>query len=120
MSITTHAPSLSRRIRFSLPSAGPGLVVMLADTGRWERHHLLPRSGAQWGYQLLLLQGLLIPVLFIVQELTVRLGVVDGERGTEDLIKQHFREGVGLGVGRLAAGGLSRCVDVRDERGSRG
>ncbi|PLZ02616.1 NRAMP family metal ion transporter [Burkholderia sp. WAC0059] len=47
------------------------------------------QSGAQWGYRLLLPQLLLIPVLFIIQELTVRLGVVTG-KGHGDLIKHHF------------------------------
>ena len=33
----------------------------------------------QWGYRLLLLQLVLVPILFMVQELTVRLGVVSGK-----------------------------------------
>ena len=36
------------------------------------------QSGVQWGYRLLLLQVLLMPVLYIVQELTVRLGIFTG------------------------------------------
>ncbi|HML08032.1 MAG TPA: divalent metal cation transporter [Xanthobacteraceae bacterium] len=47
------------------------------------------QSGAQWGYRLLLLQVVLIPVLYIVQELTVRLGTVSG-KGHAELIKEHF------------------------------
>ncbi|MGD0024460.1 MAG: divalent metal cation transporter [Xanthobacteraceae bacterium] len=47
------------------------------------------QSGAEWGYRLLLLQLILIPVLYIVQELTVRLGIVSG-KGHAELIKQHF------------------------------
>ena len=47
------------------------------------------QSGAEWGYRLLLLQLVLIPVLYIVQELTVRLGIVSG-KGHAELIKQHF------------------------------
>ncbi len=47
------------------------------------------QSGAQWGYRLLLFQFILIPVLYIVQELTVRLGIVTGE-GHAALIKHHF------------------------------
>src|ERR1700733_13969957 len=83
------APSArhSRWVRF-LAIAGPGLVVMLADTDAGSVI-TAAQSGAQWGYRLLLLQGLLIPVLFIVQELTVRLGIVTG-KGHGDLIKQHF------------------------------
>ena len=47
------------------------------------------QSGAQWGYGLLLLQFVLIPVLYVVQELAVRLGAVTG-RGHAELIKRHF------------------------------
>ena len=67
---------------------GPGLVVMLADTDAGSVI-TAAQSGAQWGYRLLLLQAILIPILFIVQELTVRLGIVTG-KGHGDLIRQHF------------------------------
>ena len=59
------------------------------------------QSGAQWGYQLLLLQLILAPILFVVQELTVRLGIVSG-KGHGDLIQQHFgRRWALLSVGTL-------------------
>ncbi|MBR7780334.1 divalent metal cation transporter [Undibacterium sp. BYS50W] len=59
------------------------------------------QSGAQWGYQLLLLQLILAPILFVVQELTVRLGIVSG-KGHGDLIQQHFGRGWALvSVGTL-------------------
>jgi Mn2+/Fe2+ NRAMP family transporter len=68
--------------------AGPGIVVMLADT---DAGSLITaaQSGAQWGYRLLLLQLLLIPILYLVQELTVRLGVVTG-KGHAQCIKERF------------------------------
>ena len=67
---------------------GPGIVVMLADT---DVGSIITagQSGVQWGYRLLLLQVLLIPILFMVQELTVRLGIFTG-RGHGELIKQTF------------------------------
>ncbi|MGF6446564.1 NRAMP (natural resistance-associated macrophage protein)-like metal ion transporter [Paraburkholderia youngii] len=86
-----NSPILASRSRWwlrVLAIAGPGLVVMLADTDAGSVI-TAAQSGAQWGYRLLLLQLLLIPVLFIVQELTVRLGMVTG-KGHGDLIKQHF------------------------------
>lgn len=67
---------------------GPGLLVMLADTDAGSII-LAAQSGAQWGYSLLLLQLLLIPVLFMVQELAVRLGLVTG-MGHGELIKNRF------------------------------
>ncbi|MFI4973338.1 MAG: NRAMP family divalent metal transporter [Caulobacterales bacterium] len=50
------------------------------------------QSGAQWGYKLLALQILLIPILFVVQELTLRLGLVTG-RGHGELIRDTFGRG---------------------------
>ncbi len=70
---------------------GPGLVVMFADTDVGSII-TAAQSGTQWGYRLLLLQILLMPVLFIVQELTVRLGVFTG-KGHGELIRQHFGDG---------------------------
>jgi len=67
---------------------GPGLVVMLADTDAGSVI-TAAQSGAQWGYRLLGLQFALIPVLFVVQELTVRLGITTG-KGHGQLIKEHF------------------------------
>lgn len=60
------------------------------------------QSGAQWGYRLLLLQLVLVPILFVVQELTVRLGIVSG-MGHGALIQRHFGRGwAWLSVGTLA------------------
>jgi len=67
---------------------GPGLVVMLADTDVGSVI-TAAQSGVEWGYRLLLLQVLLIPILFMVQELTVRLGVFTG-RGHGELIRDTF------------------------------
>ena len=47
--------------------AGPGLVVMLADTDAGSVI-TAAQSGAQWGYRLLLLQAILIPILYVVLE----------------------------------------------------
>ena len=74
-----------------LTVAGPGIVVMLADTDAGSVI-TAAQSGAQWGYNLLLLQVVLIPILYVVQELTVRLGAVTG-KGHAALIKRHFGSG---------------------------
>ncbi|MCP4176281.1 MAG: divalent metal cation transporter [bacterium] len=47
------------------------------------------QSGAVYGYKLLLAQFILIPILYIVQELTVRLGILTG-KGHGELIKEHY------------------------------
>ena len=67
---------------------GPGLVVMLADTDVGSII-TAAQSGAQWGYRLLLLQVVLMPILFMVQEMTVRLGLHTG-RGHGELIADTF------------------------------
>jgi Mn2+/Fe2+ NRAMP family transporter len=66
------------------------------------------QSGVQWGYKLLALQLLLIPILYMVQELTVRLAIFTG-RGHGELIRDTFGKGwawlsaVGLGVATIGA-----------------
>ena len=54
---------------------GPGLIVMLADTDAGSVI-TAAQSGAQWGYGMILPQLLLVPVLYVVQEMTVRLGIL--------------------------------------------
>lgn len=76
------------RLALFLAIAGPGLVVMLADTDAGSII-TAAQSGAVWGYKLLLLQFILMPILYIAQELTARLGVVTG-MGHGELIKQRF------------------------------
>ncbi len=50
------------------------------------------QSGAQWGYSMILPQIVLIPILYMVQEITVRLGIVTKE-GHGALIREHFGRG---------------------------
>jgi NRAMP (natural resistance-associated macrophage protein)-like metal ion transporter len=73
---------------------GPGLLVMLADTDAGSLI-VSAQSGAVWGYKLLIQQIILIPVLYIAQELAVRLGLGTG-MGHGELIKRHF--GVGWAI----------------------
>jgi len=81
-------PTCTERWTKRLQVLGPGLVVMLADT---DAGSLITaaQSGAQWGYSLLLAQIILIPLLYITQDLTVRLGILTG-RGHGELIKEAF------------------------------
>lgn len=72
----------------ALTATGPGLVVMLADTDVGSVV-TAAQSGAHWGYRLLWLQVVLIPILYMVQELTVRLGVHTG-KGHGELIRETF------------------------------
>jgi Mn2+/Fe2+ NRAMP family transporter len=67
---------------------GPGLLVMLSDT---DAGNVVTgaQAGAQWGYRLLPLVLLLIPMLYMVQELTVRLGI-HTRRGFGELVRERF------------------------------
>ncbi|MDA8194665.1 MAG: divalent metal cation transporter [Thermaerobacter sp.] len=73
---------------------GPGLMVMLADT---DAGSLITaaQSGAVWGYRMVLPQLILIPILYMVQEITIRLGIVTGE-GHGSLIRRKFGRGWAL------------------------
>ena len=81
-----------------LAACGPGLVVAFADT---EAGSITTAavSGAQFGMKLILLQLLLIVPLYVVQEMTVRLGTVTG-RGHAQLIRDHY----GLGWAWVSLG----------------
>ena len=81
-------PPARGRIGRFLAVFGPGLVVMLADTDVGSVI-TAGQSGVQWGYRLLLIQFLLMPILYIAQELTVRLGVFTG-RGHGALVCAVF------------------------------
>ncbi len=104
--IVVNRPPRSAMTRF-LAVAGPGIVVMLADT---DVGSIITagQSGVAWGYRLLLLQIILMPILFVVQELTVRLGIHSG-KGHGELIRDHFGKGwawlsaVGLSVATIGA-----------------
>jgi NRAMP (natural resistance-associated macrophage protein)-like metal ion transporter len=100
-------PRPPRRLSNAAAVFGPGLVVMLADTDVGSVI-TAGQSGVQWGYRLLLLQLVLIPILYMVQELTVRLGVFTG-RGHGELIRDTFGpfwgwvSATGLGIATIGA-----------------
>jgi len=85
------APSVAQTIVAPLRQLavwGPGILVMLADS---DAGNVITaaQSGSQWGYRLLPLLLLLIPGLYMVQELTVRLGIFTGH-GQGTLIRKHL------------------------------
>jgi Mn2+/Fe2+ NRAMP family transporter len=83
---------------------GPGLLVMLADT---DAGNVVTsaQAGAQWGYRLLPMLLVLMPMLYMVQELTVRLGLHTG-RGHGELIREHF----GVGWAWVSTAGLAAAA----------
>ncbi len=88
---STQPTSVSRRrgrLWRYLAVAGPGLIVAFADTEAGSVT-TAATSGAQFGMKLVLLQVLLIVPLFVIQEMTVRLGTVTG-KGHAQLIREHY------------------------------
>ncbi|MBV8524446.1 MAG: divalent metal cation transporter [Acetobacteraceae bacterium] len=83
---------------------GPGLLVMLADT---DAGNVVTgaQAGARWGYRLLPLLLMLMPMLYMVQELTVRLGIYTG-RGHGELIRERF----GVSWAWLSMAGLATAT----------
>jgi Mn2+/Fe2+ NRAMP family transporter len=90
-------PWVGTLLRF-LAVAGPGIVVAFADTEAGSIT-TAATSGAQFGMKLILLQALLIVPLFVVQEMTVRLGTATG-KGHARLIREHY----GLGWAWVSLG----------------
>lgn len=95
---------LGSRLLRSMAVWGPGLLVMLADTDVGNVV-TAAQSGAQWGYRLLPLLVLLVPLLYMVQELTIRLSLFTG-KGHGELICATF----GKGWSWLSAAGLAVAV----------
>ncbi|HTV73114.1 MAG TPA: divalent metal cation transporter [Candidatus Acidoferrales bacterium] len=91
-------PKYLRWLLRLLAVVGPGIVVAFADTEAGSIT-TAATSGAQYGYALILLQVLLILPLFVVQEMTVRLGTVTG-KGHAQLIREHY----GLGWAWVSLG----------------
>lgn len=85
---TAAARPLTQRFRHFLAAVGPGLVVMLADT---ETGSVIAsaQSGARWGLRMLPLLLLLIPLLYLAQELTIRLALGTG-KGYGELVLRRF------------------------------
>jgi Mn2+/Fe2+ NRAMP family transporter len=87
-SLPAGAPREPRRWRRAAAALGPGIIVMLADNDAGSII-TATQSGAQWGYRLLLLQLAIVPLLYMVQELAVRLGLGTG-KGLAELVRQRF------------------------------
>ena len=79
--------SLYRALHF-FKVLGPGFVVMIADMDAGSVT-TAGVSGAQWGYKLIPLQILLIPILYLIQSMTSRLGCVT-RKGHGELIKEYY------------------------------
>ena len=79
---------MAARAARSLWIVGPGLMVMLADTDAGSVV-TASASGARWGYRLLLLQLLLVPVLYAVMRLVVRLSLATGQ-GLTQILRTQF------------------------------
>jgi Mn2+/Fe2+ NRAMP family transporter len=88
---------------------GPGLVVMLADTDAGSVV-TAAQSGAEWGYRLLALQFAMIPLLFVIQELTVRLAFGTGQ-GFAELIRSRYGRRVAVAaLAMLSVSGFGALV----------
>jgi Mn2+/Fe2+ NRAMP family transporter len=86
-SVPVRTAAASRPLRWTT-LFGPGLLVMLADCDAGNVV-TAAQSGAQWGYRLALVILGLIPLLYMVQELTARLAVTTG-RGFGELVRETF------------------------------
>jgi NRAMP (natural resistance-associated macrophage protein)-like metal ion transporter len=81
-------PTWKRRLKTLLAIAGPGLIVMVGDNdaGAFGTY---TQAGQNYGTSLLWTLLLLVPVLYVNQEMVLRLGVVTGV-GHARLILERF------------------------------
>src|SRR5450759_981619 len=85
---------VSGRMRHLLHVLGPAWIVMLADVDA-ASVVTAAQAGSGFGYAMLLPIVLLIPILYVIQEMTARLAICTG-RGHAELIRDRF--GVRWGV----------------------
>ncbi|MFF9399201.1 NRAMP family divalent metal transporter [Streptomyces sp. NPDC014744] len=81
-------PGLKARLLTLLAIVGPGIIVMVGDNDAGGIA-TYAQAGQNYGYSLLWVLLLLIPVLFVNQEMVVRLGAVTGV-GHARLITERF------------------------------
>ena len=95
-----ESTSLKRRLLTFAAILGPGLIVMVGDNDAGGVS-TYSQAGQNYGYSLLWVLLLLIPVLIVNQEMVVRLGAVTGV-GHARLINERFGKGWGwFSVGDL-------------------
>ena len=102
--IAVDAPDRPRTLKVRLATmlavVGPGLIVMVGDNDAGGVS-TYAQAGQDYGYSLLWVLLLLIPVLVVNQEMVVRLGAVTGV-GHARLINERFGRGWGwFSVGDL-------------------
>ncbi len=97
---TEHPRTLKTRLMTLLAIVGPGIIVMVGDNDAGGVA-TYAQAGQNYGYSLLWVLLLLIPVLIVNQEMVVRLGAVTGV-GHARLINERFGRGWGwFSVGDL-------------------
>jgi Mn2+/Fe2+ NRAMP family transporter len=100
ISESEHSPTIKTRLLTLLAIVGPGIIVMVGDNDAGGVA-TYAQSGQNYGYSLLWVLLLLIPVLIVNQEMVVRLGAVTGV-GHARLINERFGRGWGwFSVGDL-------------------
>ena len=95
-----HARTWKTRLLTLLAIVGPGIIVMVGDNDAGGVA-TYAQAGQNYGYSLLWVLVLLVPVLIVNQEMVVRLGAVTGV-GHARLINERFGRGWGwFSVGDL-------------------
>ena len=92
-----RAPAFVRWLRV----VGPAWVVMLADVDA-PSVVTAGKGGTESGYALLLPLFALVPILFLVQEMTARLALVTG-KGHAELVRSRY----GAGWAAVSVGGMA-------------
>ncbi len=90
----------ARRAAHVLRVLGPAWIVMIADVDA-ASVITAAQAGTSFGYAMLLPLALLIPVLYLLQEMTSRLAIATG-RGHAELIRERY----GMRWGVVAVGSM--------------
>ena len=106
--------------------AGPAAVMAAASIGAGSASSLI-LSGAWFGYELLWVVLLTVPLLVITVDSAARIGLLNKDKGMFSLICEHLHPGVGwlllainipvhllIGMGQMSDHNLCGAVPVRN------
>ena len=93
---TAKRPNILRTLLLFVSIVGPGMITANIDNdaGGIATYSL---AGAQFGYGFLWLVVVITVALIVIQEMSVRLGIVTGQ-GLADLIRERFGVRITLGI----------------------
>lgn len=108
--------SFASSFRLFFKSLGPGLVTGGSDNDA-SGIATYSQAGAQFGYGLLWMAVVTLPMVMIVQEMCARIGIVSGN-GLSQIIKQHYSKKLLYSIASLLL--IANTINIGADIGAMG